>query len=79
MGSKPKTKDTLYAPEADAILRGQSRNANRIEHLLDSLLGFAFDADILRLFKKVCRYYYEVNPQATAFYVHAYREMWGNG
>lgn len=68
-----------YSPEVDAIIGGQSRDTNRIEHLLDSLLDFCFDADVLRLYRKLCRYYSGVNPQATAFYVHAYREMWDNG
>jgi hypothetical protein len=67
-----------YSAEADAIIRGESRDANRIERLLDGMLGFCFDGDMLRLYKRLCRYYFGINPQATAFYVHAYREMWDN-
>jgi hypothetical protein len=65
-----------YSPEVDDIIRGKSRDMNRIEHLLDGMLGFCFDGDMLRLYKRLCRYYFEENPQSTAFYVHAYREMW---
>ena len=30
----------------------------------------------LALFKSLCRYYYTLNPTATASYVYAYRDMW---
>ena len=28
------------------------------------------------LFKRLCRYYYTLDPAATADYVHSYRGMW---
>jgi hypothetical protein len=28
------------------------------------------------LYKKLCRYYYNIDPQATVEYVNAYRDMW---
>lgn len=65
-----------YSAEVDAVIQSQSRNPRRIEHLLDGILGFCFDPDMLLLFKKLCRYYYAIDPAATAFYVHAYRDMW---
>lgn len=27
-------------------------------------------------YKRLCRHYFTINPQATVDYVHAYREMW---
>ena len=30
----------------------------------------------LALYKKLCRYYYTLNPAATADYVNYYREIW---
>lgn len=68
-----------YSPEVEIIIRGQSKDVNQIERLLDGMLGFCFDGDMLRLYKKLCRYYFKINPQATAFYVHAYRDMWDEG
>ena len=65
-----------YAPEVENILQTQSRNPRRIEHLLDGLLDFGFDAAVTRLFKKFCRYYLKINPTATASYVHAYCDIW---
>ena len=65
-----------YAPEVEDILRTQCRDPQRIEHLLDGMLDFGFDAAMVRLYKKLCRYYFEMDPEATASYVYAYRDMW---
>jgi len=65
-----------YAPEVEDILRNQCRDPRRIEHMLDGMLDFGFDAAMVRLYKKLCRYYFEIDPMATASYVYAYRDMW---
>ena len=65
-----------YAPEVEDILRTRCRDPRRIEHLLDGMLDFGFDAAMVRLYKKLCRYYFEIDPRATASYVYAYRDMW---
>ena len=65
-----------YAPEVEDILRTRCRDSLRIEQLLDGMLDFGFDAAMVRLYKKLCRYYFEIDPTATASYVHAYRDMW---
>ena len=65
-----------YALEVEDILRTQCRDPRRIECLLDGLLDFCFDPAMLCLYKKLCRYYFEIDPRATASYVYAYRDMW---
>jgi len=65
-----------YPPEVEAILRDQCREPQRIECLLDGIFDFCFDDEMLLLYKKLCRYYFKINPVATASYVYAYREMW---
>ncbi|MCX6250822.1 MAG: hypothetical protein NTX61_08725 [Bacteroidetes bacterium] len=65
-----------YSGLVDHIIIAQSTDQNYIEHTLDGMLDFCFDADMLLLFKKLCRYYFTINPQATAFYINHYREMW---
>ena len=65
-----------YAAEVEDILRTRCRDPRRIEHLLDGMLDFCFDAAMVRLYKKLCRYYFEIDPRATISYVHAYRDMW---
>ena len=66
----------FYRPEDERITRTNNQDKNTIEHTLDALLDVAFDSDILLLFKKLCRHYYNINPQATAEYISFYREMW---
>ena len=65
-----------YAAEVEAILKVQSRDLQRIERCLDGILDFCFDDRMLSLYKKLCRYYFAIDPEATVSYVNAYREMW---
>lgn len=65
-----------YSAEVETILRTQNCDSHRIERCLDGMLDFCFDDGMLVLYKKLCRYYYEIDPEATVSYVHAYREMW---
>ena len=46
--------------------------------MLDSLLDCACIPEGLALFRTLCRYYFTLNPAATADYIRAYRDMWDN-
>lgn len=61
---------------ADLIQRSE-RDTVCIDHQLDHMLGFCCDPDMLVTFKRLCRYYFTIDPVATAGHIHAYREMWG--
>ena len=63
-------------PSVHAILRSSSTNAPSIERTLDQLLNHACTSEGLALFKALCRHYWTLDPQATASYINAYREMW---
>ena len=83
IGELAKTRNQLsrqaeqqYSFEVEAILKAQSRDPQRIEHLLDGMLDFCFDPEMLRLYKELCRYYFKIDPEATVSYVYAYRELW---
>jgi len=65
-----------YGPEVECIVKSGSRDVRRIERALDGLLGFAADGICLELFRRLCRHYWDIDPTATAEYVHGYREMW---
>ena len=65
-----------YLPVVDDILRTRSRDTQHIEHTLDGLLDFCGHEPVLQLYKKLCRYYWDIDPAATADYVNAYREYW---
>ena len=65
-----------YSAEVEAILKAQRRDSMRIERCLDGMLDFGFDDGMVMLYKKLCRHYFDINPEAAVSYVHAYREMW---
>jgi len=67
-----------WKPEADRIINTKSKDINAIEHTLDALCEVAFDDEVLIVFKNLCRYYYEIDPQATGDQIQFYREMWDN-
>lgn len=67
---------TPFANEVTTILQTQSTDCQQIEQLLDRMLDFCFDAEVLIWFKKLCRYYFEINPESTASYINSYKEMW---
>lgn len=67
-----------YTPEVDAIIASGSRDKHRIDHVLDHLLSFCGDDAALALFKRLCRYYWDIDPTATATYVYAYRDWFGH-
>ena len=66
----------IYRPHVNALIHNQISDPHEIEMLLDYLLGFCFDSDVLQLYKQLCSYYFPLNPHATAAYIDAYREMW---
>ena len=65
-----------YEPIVDDIIQTRSRDTNHIEHTLDHLLDFCHSPAPLALFKRLCRYYWTIDPAATARQIHAYRDMW---
>ncbi len=67
-----------WKPKAEQIINNKSQDINEIEHTLDALCEVAFDDEVLALFKRLCRYYYDIDPQATAKQIRFYREMWDN-
>jgi hypothetical protein len=69
-------KVAALSPIVQTLLDTRSRNVKEIEHTLDHLLDCACIPEGRALFKALCRYYYPINPAATASYVHAYRELW---
>jgi len=68
----------IWKPKAEQIIINKSQDVDEIEHTLDALCEVAFNDEILSLFKKLCRYYYNIDPVATVEYIQLYREMWDN-
>ena len=65
-----------YQPVVDDILLTRRRDIRLIEHTLDGLLDFCGYEPVLQMYKKLCRHYWDIDPEAAAFYVRAYREYW---
>jgi hypothetical protein len=65
-----------YTPVVEQIISTRCRDARHIQLTLDYLLDFACHQAGLALYKNLCRYYYILDPSATANYVNFYREMW---
>lgn len=65
-----------YVPLVDQVIREQSKDHEQIKHLLDGMLDFCFDDAMLEYYKKLCRYYFKIDPNMTAEYVYAYRDLW---
>ena len=68
--------ETTYAIQVDDIIHKKCKDVRQIEWTLSCMLDFCFDDRVLTLYKKLCRYYYQIDPIATARYVYAYRDMW---
>jgi hypothetical protein len=62
--------------EVDDIIQSGERDTARIDHQLDHMAGFCCDPDMLLAFKRLCRYYFNIDPVATAEHIDAYRVMW---
>jgi hypothetical protein len=65
-----------YTPMVEDILNSCSQDKAYIESTLDGLLSFCGYEPALALFRKLCRYYWDLDKEATAYHVTAYREMW---
>ena len=65
-----------YKPVVDDILRAGSRDTRHIENTLDHLLDFCGFEPVLDLYKQLCRHYWNIDPEATAYYINSYREYW---
>lgn len=63
-----------YRPEVEAMIHSRCRDVDPIERTLDGLLAFSGDDAALALFKRLCLYYWDLDPEATARHVLAYRE-----
>jgi len=68
--------EAVYAAQVDDIIRRKCKDVRHIELTLTYMLDFCFDDRMLALFKKLCRYYYQIDPIATASYIYFYRDMW---
>lgn len=49
---------------------------SEVEYTLDRMIDFCGCDGVLALFKKICKYYYEIYPEMIAYEIDSYREFW---
>ena len=49
---------------------------DEVEYILDRMLDFCGCDEVLALFKKICKHYYEIYPEMIAYEINSYREFW---
>lgn len=49
---------------------------SEVEYTLDRMLDFCGCDEVLSLFKKICKHYYEIYPEMITFEINSYRELW---
>ena len=65
-----------YEPLVNSIITSQNKDVNYISLTLDYMLDFCFDDNMLLLYRRLCLYLLDIDPEATTSYIQAYREMW---
>lgn len=70
------TAASVYEPIVNDLINSRCKDHMEIQRTMDYLLDFGGNPAVLRLFKKLCRYYYPLGPAATAEYIGFYLEQW---
>lgn len=66
----------IYEEQVDRIYRNKIKDEKEIERVIEALLDYSYNDKILLLFKRICRYYYKINPEVTYEYIMIYRDLW---
>ena len=73
-----KQRYVIIKAEIEDIIRHNISDNMKIERKLDEMLDillFYETNDSLLTFRKLCKYYFDINPQATVDYINYYREQ----
>ena len=73
-----KQRYVIIKDEIEDIIRNNLSDNMQIERKLDEMLDILlfYEADdSLLTFRKLCKYYFNINPQATVDYINYYREQ----
>lgn len=65
-----------YSPLVNNIIASRTKDVNYIFHTLDGILDFCYNDQMLLLYRRLCRYLFDIDQQAAVDYVNIYREMW---
>lgn len=73
-----KQKYVIVKDEIEKIIRDNVKDERYIQRKLDKMLDillFYENDDSLLLFRKLCKYYFSINPIVTARYINYYKEQ----
>lgn len=73
-----KQKYEVIKDEIEKIIRDNIKDERHIQRKLDEMLDillFYENDDSLLLFRRLCKYYFSINPQVTARYINYYKEQ----
>ena len=62
-----------YTPQVQNLC-AKKATENEVGWMLDLLFSFAGDERILKLYKQVCRAYWQIYPETIAFYIMEWRK-----
>lgn len=65
-----------YEPIVNDLIDSRCKDHMEIQRTMDYLLDFGGNPAVLQLFKKLCRYYFPLDPAAASDYVGFYLEQW---
>jgi hypothetical protein len=65
-----------YEPIVNDLINSHCKDHMEIQRTMDYLLDFCGNPAVLQLFKKLCRYYYYLDPVGTSEYIGFYLEQW---
>lgn len=58
----------------NVIIKNKIKDEHTIEETLDMLFEFLEDEEALLFYRRLCRYYWDINRQATLDYIYFYVE-----
>ena len=73
-----KQKYVIVKAEIEKIIKDNVKDESYIQRKLDEMLDillFYENDDSLLLFRRLCKYYFSINPMVTAQYITYYREQ----
>lgn len=70
------TAAAVYEPIVNDLINMRCKDHMEIQRTMDYLLDFGGNPAVLQLFKKLCRYYFPLDPAATSDYIGFYLEQW---
>jgi hypothetical protein len=65
-----------YKLLANDIISGKINDPDEITRIMEYMLDFCFDDQVLDIYKAVCRSQINKYPDLVQYLVHAYRDTW---